>query len=84
MAKNNNDKWFQAGKSLNWSKSDSQTTRRRNALKARKGNYLKAGRALQALANVTTDAETARKARSDARYFFEKNRTTKKTKRRKR
>jgi len=64
--------WFEPGKSLGWSKDDSQTTRRRNALKSRRGNYLKAARALQALANVTTDRETKQKAHSDAVYFFEK------------
>jgi hypothetical protein len=68
--KNNNEKWFEPGKSLNWRKKDSQTVRRRNALKARKGNELATARALQALANVTQDNETARKARADAKYFY--------------
>jgi hypothetical protein len=62
--------WFHAGKSLGWNKDDKQTTRRRNALKSRRGNYLKAARALQALANVSQDKETVRKARADAEYFF--------------
>jgi hypothetical protein len=63
-------KWFEAGKKLNWSKDLSQTVRRRNALNSRKGNYLATARALQALANVTQDAETKRKAAGDAKYFF--------------
>lgn len=65
-------KWYRAGQRLNWSKDDGQTTRRANALKSRRGNYLKAARALQALANVTRDEETARKAKADARYFYMK------------
>jgi hypothetical protein len=70
--KNKGSKWFSPGKPLNWSKKDSQTLRRREALKARKGNYLKAARALQALANVqkNNDPETARKAEGDAKYFL--------------
>jgi hypothetical protein len=65
------EKWFEArGKSLNWHKEDSQTARRRNALSSRKGHYLNTARALQALANITKDAETKRKAQGDAKYFF--------------
>ncbi len=64
------DRWFEAGKKLNWRKSESQTRRRKNALAARHGNLLATARALQALANVTEDNETARKSRSDAIYFF--------------
>jgi len=64
------DKFFEPGKSLNWRKVESQSKRRDAALRSRRGNSLKAARALQALANVTQDAETAHKARSDATYFF--------------
>lgn len=63
-------KWFEPGRETGWSKSDGQAVRRRNVLKSRKGDYLKAGRALQALSNVTKDDETRRKSRSDALYFF--------------
>jgi hypothetical protein len=64
-------KWFEpSSKSLNWHKEDSQTTRRRNALRSRKGSFLAVARALQALANISKDDETARKAGSDAKYFF--------------
>jgi hypothetical protein len=62
--------WFHAGKSLKWCKTDSQTARRRAALSARKGNALATARALLGLANVSQDKETARKASSDAHYFF--------------
>ena len=63
-------KWFKAGKPLNWKSSDSQKTRRESALKSRSGKLLPAARALQALANVTKDKDTARKARADAIYFY--------------
>ena len=63
-------KWFEPGRSTGWSKDDSQAVRRRTILSSRRGNYLKAARALQALANVTKDNETARKAHSDALYFY--------------
>lgn len=63
-------KWFEPGRTLHWSKDDSQTIRRANALKSRRGNALKTARALQALANVTQDVETRRKATSDAQYFY--------------
>lgn len=68
-------KWFDPGKPLGWSKFDSQTIRRANALQSRRGNLLEAGRALQALANVTLDRETEQKANADAKYFFNKYRS---------
>ena len=70
MAKKQVVKWFEAGKSLNWRKEDTQTQRRRVALASRKGKLLPTARALQALANVTTDSETRRKAHADAQYFY--------------
>ena len=72
----NPNQWFEAGKSLNWHKDDSQQTRRRAALKTRRGNYLKVARSLQALSNVTTDLETKRKSAADAAYFFMMHRRT--------
>jgi len=63
-------KWFEAGRPLGWRKQDSQTKRRAIALRNRDGDYLKAARALQALANISQDKETARKAESDASYMF--------------
>ena len=61
-----------------WSKRLDASSRRRRALMSRprswslRTRYRSAGRALIALANVTKDAETRRKARADARYFFSK------------
>jgi hypothetical protein len=66
---NNGSKWFKPGKPLNWCKTDSQSQRRREALKARKGDYLATARALQSLANVNQDSETKRKAEGDSKYF---------------
>ena len=78
-------KWFQeavrkgATRNLDgWSKKMSASRRRRLALQSRpdhwprRKQYLSAGRALQALANVTKDRETKRKAKADAKYFFNK------------
>jgi len=70
MAKRKVVKWFEAGAKLNWSKSNTQSQRRRAALASRHGKLLPTARALMALANVTTDAETRRKARADAQYFY--------------
>ena len=68
------ERWFAPASSLNWSKSDSQTNRRKAALAARGGNTLAAARGLQALSNVNSsskgDAETHRKALADAKYFY--------------
>jgi hypothetical protein len=69
-------KWFEAGKSLGWHKDDSQQTRRRTALKSRKGNYLKTAKALQSIANINQDKDTSRKAKADAAYFFGMHRRT--------
>jgi len=67
-------KWFEAGAKLGWRKEDSQAKRRAISLRNRDGNYLKAGRALQALANVTRDKRTAHLAKVDSSYFFAKHR----------
>jgi RecA-family ATPase len=55
---------------MNWHKGDAVTLRRQRALRAHKGDVLATGRALQSLANVTTDRQTATQARKDAKYFF--------------
>ena len=61
-----------------WSKSLPANIRRRRALGSRPKNwtikhrYLSAGRALQALANITKDKRTKELAATDARYFFKK------------
>jgi hypothetical protein len=64
------EKWYTHNVEMNWSKDDPASVRRANALKAHKGDELATARALQALANVTTDKETAKMAKSDADYFF--------------
>jgi len=61
-----------------WTKSMSAKLRRLKALNSRpkslslKHRYLSAGRALQALANVTKDRTTKLRAKEDANYFFRK------------
>ena len=69
--------WYQKAvprrhKPTGWKKDLKPSTRRTRMLKAKRHNYLKAARALQALANVTKDPATRRAAKSDARYFYEK------------
>jgi hypothetical protein len=71
MARKGVEKWYSAGEPLNWRKSDKTETRRRKALAARHGDALATAHALQALANVSKDPETQRKADADARYFFD-------------
>jgi len=61
-----------------WKKTQPTNLRRQKALSSRPKNwtlkhrYLSAGRALQALANVTKDRPTKEIAMRDARYFFKK------------
>ena len=63
-------KFFHPKVVMNWHKDEPAEIRRANALKAHNGDKLATGRALQELANVTTDAATARLAKADADYFF--------------
>jgi len=67
------EKFFHPKVEMNWHKTDSMENRRANALRAHGGNELATGRALQELANVTTDIQTAKLAKADADYFFAKN-----------
>lgn len=61
-----------------WMKGQQASARRRKALASRPKNWSldrkrrSAGRALQALANVTRDRRTEQVARQDARHFFSK------------
>ena len=64
------EKWYHHNEEMNWHKHQPAEMRRANALKAHSGNTLATVRALQALANVTTDLETAKLAKIDADYFF--------------
>ncbi|MGZ4886340.1 MAG: hypothetical protein ACXV5O_01400 [Candidatus Aminicenantales bacterium] len=66
------EKWYKPDVEMNWNKDMSTGTRRANALKAHKGDELATARALQALANVTTDPQTKKLAKADADYFFAK------------
>jgi len=72
------EKWFSPGKHTGWKKSLPASTRRHRLLastdkrmKMRK-RYVQAGRRALALANVTQDTETEKRARADANYFFKK------------
>lgn len=71
-------RWFEPGEPLGWRADDPMSKRRRIALKNRGGDYLAAGRALLALANVQRkiNPDVSRKARSDADYFFRMHRKT--------
>ena len=63
-------RFFNPTVKMGWRKNQTAAVRRKKALKAHNGNKTAAGRALQELANVTTDARTAKLAKSDANYFF--------------
>lgn len=71
-------RWFKPKKHRGWSKDQKASTRRKTLMgstdkrKSRHDRYVEAGRAMQALVNVTTNRETRRKAQSDADYFFRK------------
>jgi len=64
------EKFYNPKVEMHWHKDQSAEVRQANALKAHNGNKLATARALQALANVTTDIQTARLAKADADYFF--------------
>jgi hypothetical protein len=70
-------KWFEPGRPIGWRKDMPQEERIRTAVRSRRGNLLKAARALLALANVTQDKETERKARADAELLFKRYRKQK-------
>lgn len=63
-------RFFSLDVKMGWRKDQSAAVRRREALKAHKGNVTATGRALQELSNVTTDTRTAKLAKTDADYFF--------------
>ena len=64
------EKFYRPKVEMHWHKDQPTKMRRINALKAHEGDELATARALQALANVTTDIETAKLAKTDADYFF--------------
>ena len=66
------ERWFKPKRSLNWTKNEPQRVRLRKAIASRPqksmdAKELSALRALNALANVTTDKKTERLAREDVR-----------------
>lgn len=69
-------KWYQEAKTRHygWRKEHKQETRIRKLLEAHPGpkckKILASARAINALANVTRDPETRRKARADAKLLF--------------
>ena len=63
--------WYEHGPETGWKKDMPADKRRRILSKAYKGDYLKAARAKQALANVNPDPATRRAAKADAKYFFD-------------
>ncbi len=70
-------RWFKpVGTLSGWEKTQSTSERRRKAARGR--TDLSSARALNQLANVTSDRATERVARADAKYFFEKHRRGKK------
>ena len=64
------EKFFHPNVKMNWHHEDPPANRRANALKAHNGDTLATARALQELANVTTQQDVARIAKQDADYFF--------------
>lgn len=67
-------RWYQeateGSRPLGWRKDMSREKRLRVALRNRRGDVLATARALNALANVTTDTETRLRARADAAYLY--------------
>jgi len=69
-------KWFNPKKHTGWKKHQSATTRRRHLLdstdkrKSLHDRRLEAARRALALANVTKDPATKKKAMADANHFF--------------
>lgn len=73
--KRKNGNWAKAAfaghESSGWKKEYGQIKRRRLVLEKHKNDALASARSMQALVNVTNDAETRRKARNDAAYFYQ-------------
>jgi hypothetical protein len=66
-------KFFNPKVHTGWKKTQSQSYRRRLALKAHGNDYLSTARGLQALSNISQDKATSRLAKSDAKYFYDMN-----------
>jgi hypothetical protein len=69
------DKWYEPGRETGWDKDEPQEKRIRMVISSENKNLsphnrnLRAFRQMNSLANVTTDSETEKKARSDAEVF---------------
>jgi hypothetical protein len=72
------DKFYNPKVHTGWHKSQSLAYRRNLVLKAHGRDLLSSARAMQALANVTQDKQTAIAARADAQYFFREHKRKKK------
>ena len=68
------EQWYEPGVKTGWEKGQPESVRRAKVLKAHKGDELASALSMQALANVTTDRETASKAARDAKYFYRQHR----------
>ena len=68
------ERFFAKGIHTGWRKDMPVLVRQQRVLEAHKGDMLASARAMQSLANVTTDKETKRAARTDALFFFDQHR----------
>lgn len=72
------NRWFDPKTHTGWEKTQEPSARRSKLLQATDekmsmhDRYVRAGRMIQELANVTTDEATKQEARADAQYFFQK------------
>jgi len=64
------ERWFAPSISTGWSKLLPQAKRIKLTVQAHKGDLLASARSLRALANVSTDRETKKKASADAAMLF--------------
>jgi hypothetical protein len=66
-------KWYNPEmENTGWYKDKPEKERRAMMLRAHGGDVLSSAQALQALANVSTDQKTRRRAAGDAAYFYKK------------
>ena len=78
MVDENEEKWYKPRTRTGWRKRHAPSTRRRSLMKttdkrkSRHGRNLQAAKRANALANVTKDRETERKARADATHFYKR------------
>lgn len=68
------ERWARFETKTGWEKDMPIKERRGLVLNAHGGDYLSSARAMQQLANVTTDKETKTRAAADAKYFYAQHR----------